>query len=280
MKIRTALQLGITWAGLSHGISLVWGFDVTSHAAMTSEAIAQSHFSRNPYASSLIKDLGILDPAFLNSKSYLDIGPSLVMRDHSARLEKVFKTMKDSPTGLTIPDPYTLTGWVMQGAIREDDNNVETPDGDGAPDYTASSLASANPIFTIAAGYVRAKVTVKNGGSVVYTFTQVLYAYSAVQKYLLLKGVYTGMVDRLKAGNSSTALNFFLGHARPVYEDIFNKLGADLATYASQLGDVVTINMSDQTAEIVISRDVAGGKQAFMIYMLLGEDGIWRIESM
>jgi hypothetical protein len=38
--------------------------------------------------------------------------------------------------------------------------------------------------------------------------------------------------------------------------------------------------MSDQTAETVISRDVAGGKQAFMIYMLLGEDGIWRIESM
>jgi hypothetical protein len=96
----------------------------------------------------------------------------------------------------------------------------------------------------------------------------------------LVKGVFTDMVNRLKAGTNSTAHNLLFGYARSTYDDIFTKLGADLPAIANQLGTVESINFSKSSAEVVMSRTVNGTKQIFMIYLMRGEDGIWRIESM
>jgi hypothetical protein len=43
---------------------------------------------------------------------------------------------------------------------------------------------------------------------------------------------------------------------------------------------VESLSMSSAEAELVIVRDPTGGKKAFMIYLMKGQDGIWRIESM
>jgi hypothetical protein len=99
-------------------------------------------------------------------------------------------------------------------------------------------------------------------------------------KYNLVKGAFTDMVNRLKAGTNSLALNLFFGHSKATYEDVFDKLGTDLPTIANQLGAVESITFSQSTAEVVLSRTVSGSKQIFMIHLMRGEDGIWRIESM
>ena len=56
------------------------------------------------------------------------------------------------------------------------------------------------------------------------------------------------------------------------------------ASYAgdvrNQLGHIDRIAISTTVAELVILRDVDGAKQTFLIYVMRGEDGIWRIESM
>jgi hypothetical protein len=100
-------------------------FETATHAAMTSEAFAQSHLTRTPLTSDVTRDLGILDPSFLSYKSYMDIGSSPIIRNHNTIQELVFKDLKT--TDLAVPDAYTLTGWAMQGVIREDDNSTETP---------------------------------------------------------------------------------------------------------------------------------------------------------
>jgi hypothetical protein len=194
----------------------------------------------------------------------------------------------------TGPAPFKVTVTPTQGiepldVVFKVDDPGNTPfgtiefdvNGDGATDYTANDIASASPTFTLGAGYSIAKVTVKAGdGSIIYTFKQPIYVSTAADRYRLLKGVYTGLVDRLKAGSTNLALNTFPATARAAYQDIFNALGTDLATFAAQIGDVATINMADDHAEVIIVRGSGVSAQAFSIYLILGEEGVWRIESM
>ena len=128
---------------------------------------------------------------------------------------------------------------------------------------------------------MRPRITFKDAsGTVLYTTTKQVHIVDPADKYNLVKGAYTDMVNRLKAGTNSTALNRFFGHARATYEDIFNKLGTDLPSIANQLGTVESITFSNGTAEVIMSRMVNGTKQVFQIHLMRGEDGIWRIESM
>lgn len=95
-----------------------------------------------------------------------------------------------------------------------------------------------------------------------------------------VKAVYSAMVSRLRAGDSSAALNLVVGTSREKYADIFAKIGANLATYAGQLGSIGQTTVSGDYAEILIAREVGGALRVFPVYLILGEDGIWRIESM
>jgi hypothetical protein len=96
----------------------------------------------------------------------------------------------------------------------------------------------------------------------------------------LIRGVYSDLLSRLQASNSALALNLFPEYARPIYDDIFGKLGTDLPTVANQLGSVLRISASEKTAELILTRQVGGDTLSFAVYLLRGGDGIWRIESM
>ncbi|HRE14962.1 MAG TPA: hypothetical protein PLD37_12265, partial [Usitatibacteraceae bacterium] len=117
-------------------------------------------------------------------------------------------------------------------------------------------------------------------GTVIYTTSRQVHIEDSVVKYNQVKGALTDTINRLKAGTNELALNLFFGHVRSTYDDIFIKLGTDLPAIANQLGTVESINFSKSSAEVVMSRMVSGTKQIFMIYLMRGEDGIWRIESM
>jgi hypothetical protein len=155
-------------------------------------------------------------------------------------------------------------------------------DGNGTVDLTSPGIPAAGVEATYSsAGTVRPRVTFRDAsGTVLYTTTKQVHVVDPVAKYGLVKGALTDMVNRLKAGTNSLALNLFFGHARSTYDDVFTKLGADLPAIANQLGTVESINFSKSSAEVVMSRMVSGTKQIFMIYLVRGEDGIWRIESM
>ena len=130
-------------------------------------------------------------------------------------------------------------------------------------------------------GTYEVKVTVKNpGGGTIYSGMNRVTVKSAAEHIASVRAVYTSLTDRLKAGDKTAALNLFFGTAREKYDDIFTKLGTDLALFAGQLGNIASVTALNDAAEVTISRDVAGVKQVFLIYLMLGEDGVWRIESM
>jgi hypothetical protein len=117
-------------------------------------------------------------------------------------------------------------------------------------------------------------------GAVIWTSTKYVVVSGPLDSYQIVRNVYSNMLDQLKAGNKAGALTNFFGHAQTKYGAIFTALGTDLATFAAQLGTIGTVTISGGSAEIVLVRDVNSVKQTFTIYLLLGEDGVWRIESM
>jgi hypothetical protein len=152
--------------------------------------------------------------------------------------------------------------------------------GDGISDYTATDLASADPIVTLNAGYSMTKVTVKNGSNVIYTFSQPIYVYTAIDRYNVVKGVLSSVLDRLKAGNGDSASNLFVENRRDDYKTLFAGMGASLASIASQLGSIRGGSFSGDFAEMIIVRTTSSGSVAYPIHLVRESDGVWRIEGM
>jgi predicted phage tail protein len=117
-------------------------------------------------------------------------------------------------------------------------------------------------------------------GAVIWSSTKYVVVSGPLDSYQIVRNVYSNMVEQLKAGNATGALGSLSGDAKTKYGNIFTALGTNLATVAAQLGDVVTTTISADTAEIILIRNLNGVKQTFSIHLLLGEDGVWRIESM
>ncbi len=189
-----------------------------------------------------------------------------------------FTVSVDEPDGIA---PHTVTFSISGGGTPVASVEFDV-DGNGTVDITTPGLPAAGVEATYSsAGTASPRITFKDaGGVVIYTTVKKIRIEDPVVKYNLIKGAYTDMVNRLKAGNNSQALNLFFGHAKPVYEDVFTKLGTDLPTTANQLGTIESITFSHGIAQILMSRSVSGGKQIFTIQLMCGEDGIWRIESM
>jgi hypothetical protein len=92
--------------------------------------------------------------------------------------------------------------------------------------------------------------------------------------------VYRSLVDRLTANDVSGALRSFTGDARGRYGNLIGALSGTPSQVAAQLGTLVDGVISLDAAELTLARDVAGTTQLFMIYLIRGRDGVWRIESM
>jgi hypothetical protein len=104
-------------------------YDINTHTAMTSEAIKLSVITASPNTSPLFKRLHLRDKDYAIGEHYIDIG-SLIKRNATPFERKVMENVGDTlKTGLTVPAADSIPGWILRGAIREDDNSIETPSG-------------------------------------------------------------------------------------------------------------------------------------------------------
>ena len=103
----------------------VAAFDTSTHAAMTAAAAGKSRLGISPTFSAQIRVLGLRDYNFVFGDKYIDIGPQLVTRIGSGFEDGIIDSVQRQNGIGQIPNAYTLTGWLMRGAIREDDNEVE-----------------------------------------------------------------------------------------------------------------------------------------------------------
>ena len=116
------------------GMPDAFGYGTPTHTAMTAHAVAQSNLTANPNASSIITRLGLRD--FNTSGKFSEIryfalaNPPVPLNPtgFEQRIAKdVRKQFGQAPN--IIAEDFTISSWMMWGAIREDDNGVETPWG-------------------------------------------------------------------------------------------------------------------------------------------------------
>ena len=86
MKEMNSIRMPLVLAAIAIAPS-VYAFEIPTHAAMTSEAVAQSQFSRNPESSLLMRRLGIFDPRYLDGKKYFEIGQATTVRKNNTLQE-------------------------------------------------------------------------------------------------------------------------------------------------------------------------------------------------
>lgn len=88
------------------------------------------------------------------------------------------------------------------------------------------------------------------------------------------------MLDHLRARNIDAALDAISGGMREKYRAVFTALESNLPDVVGQLGTLKEGAISEEMAEYVLVRGEGEQAQAFLIYFLRSEDGVWRIDGM
>jgi uncharacterized repeat protein (TIGR01451 family) len=118
-----------------------------------------------------------------------------------------------------------------------------------------------------------------DSGQVIYTASQTIFVASVSDRDLMLQSVYLGMLGRLQVSDIPDALNALTSGVFDKYSSVFNTL-SNLTSVVSQLGTIQQGTIGDDLAEYLIQQNTSGGSAGFLIYLMLGDDGIWRIDAM
>ena len=158
-------------------------------------------------------------------------------------------------------------------------------DNDGFPNLIATAAQFFDGKLTVTATYPAGTwlAVIKvfdDQDRVIYSTSKSIVVFIPSMLQGNLRGIYDGMLARLRAGNIAGALTAFTGSAYDKYNAIFTQLQPSLATVVDQLGEISEINFGEDLAELSVVRNTANGPQRFMLYMIRAEDGIWRIDGM
>ncbi len=176
--------------------------------------------------------------------------------------------------------PLKVTFTVVNNAGRDLKNLEIDFDGNGTVDITTADPEKPIEHSYTTTGVFLAKSVVRDDAGNTYRATHAIVVKGFDSMEQMLRGVYTGMLDRLRVGDIPGALTFIAGSTQPKYEAVFKALEPNLATVVDKLGTIERISIGEEFAELTIVREKNGERRAYFIYLLRSEDGVWRIESM
>jgi hypothetical protein len=153
-------------------------------------------------------------------------------------------------------------------------------DGDGAIDAASTDPKSLLQHTYAAPGVYQTRFSVTDSQGIVHTSTQVIVAASLAATDTKLRAVYSGAMEKLRGGDIEGALSGFTENVSERYRGVFTALGPRLPSVVDQLGTIQDGTISETYAEYVLVRSTPTGPQAFLIYLVRGGDGVWRIASM
>lgn len=153
-------------------------------------------------------------------------------------------------------------------------------DGDGVVDETAYGFNTTITYTYSTPGIYNATISLNDlsGGNYTWSVPVVVQDVRAVDARL--KGLIGGMLAALRVGDIDGALRYFTPEVVPQYRAAFNQIGARLPDAVNNMGTIVDGQIADNFAEYVLIRGKPGGNQAYLIYLQLGLDGVWRISQM
>jgi hypothetical protein len=152
-----------------------------------------------------------------------------------------------------------------------------------APGVLDSSVFDGDIIAAItyaAPGKYKPVVTVTDVDGLTYTQPVAIMALDAAALDVTLRGVWAEMGGRLAAGDIETALGTMSRSARPRYASVLTQIAPALASSIATWSAPQPALFSTHMAEYIVRRTINGVKQAFFVYLLQDENGIWRLDSM
>jgi hypothetical protein len=153
-------------------------------------------------------------------------------------------------------------------------------DGDGTIDTSVNSNNVPLQYEYPSPGMYQVKIIITDKSGKTYTVTKPIAIKDVREIDAMLRAVYQTMLDRLRTGDVDGALKTISGGVRTKYEAVFNALKPRLGTVVDQLGTLEGATIGDELAEYVLVRGQGDQAQAFLIYFIKSEDGVWRIEGM
>lgn len=152
--------------------------------------------------------------------------------------------------------------------------------GDGTMDFASTDPNAALQHTYAVPGIYQARFNVTDSQGNTHALTQVIVLVSVASMDATLRGTYSGMLARLRAGDIDNALAAFTASANQKYRAVFTALKPNLASVVDQLGAIQDGAISNEFAEYSIVRNLPNGQQAFLIYFIRGADGVWRLDAM
>lgn len=152
-------------------------------------------------------------------------------------------------------------------------------DGDGVVDQTLYGFETAATFTYATPGIYNARITLNDYAGGYYTWTIPVVVQRVQDLDRKLQEIILGMISKLKAGDVEGALLAYDEGIVERYREIFQEIGLDLPAFARQLGTIVDGTVFGDFAEYVIVRDTPNGRRAFLVYLVLGQDGVWRIRQ-
>ncbi len=150
---------------------------------------------------------------------------------------------------------------------------------DPAPGLVSTTLGTFDCSYTVPGVYTM-RVTVKDAlGGLIHEVVRTVKIDAPIDRFRMLTTTYSGVVERLKAGNIDGAVGSFTNTIREKYRAAFSQAGANLATMVNGFGTVRSLELIGDLAEISVVRTTIDGDLVFSVQLILDGDGIWRIDG-
>ena len=117
------------------------------------------------------------------------------------------------------------------------------------------------------------------GGTTIYSTVKLVKVEAPVERFRMLTNIYTGVNERLKAGNIDGAVSSFTNIIRENYRAAFTQAGAGLGAMVDGFGAIKGMRLNGDFAELLVVRATVEGDMVFSVFLVQDGDGIWRIDG-
>lgn len=157
------------------------------------------------------------------------------------------------------------------------DYSITSPNLSGTSNSLGRCIYPQPGVYTAAVSVINAP----NGQppQVVYSSTQTIVVADNTVLDAFLRSAWSGMNDALNVGDQTRALNYLDSPAQDIYGPAFSELASSMPTIVASYSDLQLIGLSDSLGEYLVTRNIDGVDQGFLIYFV-NVAGTWELDSM
>lgn len=152
--------------------------------------------------------------------------------------------------------------------------------GDGVTDFTTTNPNALIEHTYSTPGVYQATVTATDGQNRSTSQLLAIVVHDPQQLNQLFVGLWSGMNEALKAGDTAKAASFLNESAKARYRPVFEALKPHMAEIVASYSPPARVSVSQDIGEYAVVRLHNGQKRVYLIYFLKDADGVWRVDGM